>query len=144
MTAIGASRDTLGIIGTIVGLVALGIAVFHFFLGPIEPPRSFRTVVAEVASDVKDALAAKLEGREYAQEPELGPDRMVDALVIVIGFIALALGVVGLTTRERWRPNGTAIALGSAAIAFQLAIALVAAVVVAIILVHILDYLDVL
>jgi hypothetical protein len=146
MIAGRASQERLGVIGTIVGLVALGVAIFHFFLGPIEPPPSLGAVVAEVASDVKEALAAKLQGRENAPERQaldFGPDRIVDIAVIVLGFIALALGVVGFVKREEWRPSGTAIALGSAAMAFQFAIAIVADIIAAIIHVHIMGYEDI-
>ena len=139
------SREALGIIGTVIGLAALGVAIFHFFLGPIEPPRPLGAVVAEIASELKDAVAAKLEGREYAPESEpapVGPDRIVDTAVIALGFIALAFGVVGFVRREAWRPSGTAIALGSAAIAFQFAIVVVGAILAILLIGYILEHLN--
>ena len=138
-----APGGVLGVVGTIVGLVALGVAIFHFFLGPIEPPPPLGEVLAEVASDLKDALAAKLQGGDPQPQPtDFGPDRLVDALVIALGFVALALGVVGFVRREEWRPNGTAITLGSAAIAFQFAIAIVAVIVALFLVIHLLEYLN--
>lgn len=43
------------------------------------------------------------------------------------GFIALALGALGFTQNEEWRPSGVAFVLGGAAITLQLSIAFVGA-----------------
>lgn len=127
----------LGLIGTLIGLLALGVAIFHFFFGPLEPPPPLETVVAETTVKLKNALAATLEGKEYvapAQESKRGLDKLVDNAVIVLGFFALALGVIGFVQREEWRASTMAVALGGGAIAFQFAVVVVG-VILAIILI---------
>jgi hypothetical protein len=137
----------LGFFGTLLGLLALAAAVFHFFFGPIEPPPPLENVVAETATRLKDALAASLDGREYKAPPKpthYGIDKLIDHSVIVVGFFAVALGVLGFVQHETWRPSGAALVLGSAAIAFQFAVAIVATVLGVILIVLILNSLDIL
>ena len=84
-----AKSSKLGLIGTVIGLVALGIAVFHFFFGPIESPPPIENVVAETTAKLKEAITTKLQGGEYeapGQEKKLGPDKIVEYLTITLGF----------------------------------------------------------
>ncbi len=37
----------LGMYGTIIGLIALGVAILHFTLGPIEEPKPVESFVAD-------------------------------------------------------------------------------------------------
>lgn len=135
----------LGLIGTIIGLLALGIAMFHFFFGPIEQPPALETVVAETTLNLKNALTATLEGKEYvapSRQTQRGMDKLVDNGVIVLGFFALALGVIGFVQREEWRASSMALALGSGAIAFQFAVAVVGAILAIILIGFIISSLD--
>lgn len=135
----------LGLIGTLIGLAALAMATFHFFFGPIEPPPPLETVVAETTLKLKNALAATLEGKEYvapAQNSQRGMDKLVDNAVIVLGFIALALGVIGFVQREEWRASGMALVLGGGAIAFQFAVVVVVAILAIILIGFILSALN--
>lgn len=136
----------LGLIGTVLGLVALGVAVFHFFFGPIEPPPPIENVVAETTIKLKEAITLKLQGREYeapVQGKALGPDKMVEYSVIILGFVAIVLGVIGFVQREEWRPSGMALVLGSGAIAFQFAVVVVGALLAVILIGFILSTLNI-
>jgi len=120
-----------GIAGTFIGLVALGIAVLHFFAGPIETPPPIEETVAQLTVNIKDAMSAKFKGEEYvapAKESGIGPDKIVEYSVIAFGFLALVLGVVGFVRGEDIKANGAAVAVGAGAITFQFAVAVVGAI----------------
>ena len=132
-----ARSSKLGLIGTVIGLVALGIAVFHFFFGPLESPPPIENVVAETTAKLKEAITTKLQGGEYeapVQEKKLGPDKMVEYLTITLGFVAIVFGVISFVQREEWRPSAMAFALGVGAITFQYAVALVGAILIIIVI----------
>ena len=117
----GGALRRLGMAGTIIGLLALGAAVFHFFYGPLETPPPVEETVADLAVNLKNAITAKIEGETYQAPVEASHniDDYVRYGTIALGFIALALGVMGFVSKEEWRPSGAAIALGGAAITFQ-------------------------
>ncbi|MCM8857522.1 MAG: hypothetical protein LC541_18120 [Candidatus Thiodiazotropha sp.] len=58
-------------------------------------------------------------------EKLLGIDEALYKGVMVGGFIALALGALGFSQNEEWRPSGVAFVLGGAAITLRLSIAFV-------------------
>lgn len=121
----------IGVIGSIVGAVALGIALFHFFFGPLEQPPSVEDLVAETAVNLKNAFDAKLQGKTY--EPATTPSRLdADELlrrsVIVLGFIAIVLAAVGFVQHEDWRASTVAIVLGAGAIVFQFTVLVLGAI----------------
>ncbi len=121
----------LGMYGTIIGLIALGVAILHFTLGPIEEPEPVESFVADTAVKLKEAIKAKVQGKEYSPpiiESSPDADEMLYISIMVAGFIAIALGVFGFIQKEEWRPSGMALALGASAIAFQVAIAIVGAI----------------
>ena len=135
-----------GLIGTLIGLLALGAAIFHFFFGPIEAPPPLEAVVAETTANLKNALTATLEGKEYvapARETKRGLDKLVDNGVIVLDFIAVAFGVIGFVQREEWRASLMALTLGSGAIAFQFAVVVVGAILAIMLIGFILSALDI-
>ena len=120
----------LGTWGTIIGLIALGIGLFHFTFGPIKDPQPVESFVAETTVKIKDALKAKIKGEEYSPpvvEQSTDIDEVLYKSVMIGGFIALALGALGFTQKEEWRPSGVAFVLGGAAITLQLSIAFVGA-----------------
>lgn len=120
----------LGLIGTVIGLIALCGGVLHFFLGPIEPPAPVGATVAKLAASVKRALNEKVTGKkqEPAASREWGPDRVARACVIVAGLLAIVFGVVAFVRREAYQPAAAAVAVGGGAIAFQFAVLLAAAI----------------
>jgi uncharacterized membrane protein len=119
-------------IGAIVGLLAFAIAVFHFFLGPIEKQPTLEEYVAQKAISIKSAVASKLKGEEVvsvSQDNAIGPDKIVGYSVVVLGFIAICFGVVGFLKKEEWRHSSVAISLGMSALVFKFAIALAGAII---------------
>jgi hypothetical protein len=121
---------TLGTIGTILGLIAFGIGLLHFTFGPIEEPEPVESFVADTTVKLKDAISAKIKGEEYKPakvEKSLDMDETLYKGVMLGGFIALALGAIGFSQNEEWRPCGVAFVLGGAAITLQLSIAFVGA-----------------
>ena len=122
----------LGLIGTILGLIALGIAFFQFFLGPIEKPPEIEEVIAEKTIKIKEAISAKIKGQEYKstnEEVRFGPDKIVELSVIILGFVAIVFGVMGFIQKEQLRPSCSAIALGVGAVTFQVAVVIAAAII---------------
>lgn len=122
---------TLGTWGTILGLIAFGVGLIHFTFGPIKEPEPIESFVAETTVKLKDAISAKIKGEAYsppAVQDSLDIDEILFKSVMVVGFIALALGSLGFSLNEEWRPSGVAFLLGGAAITLQLSIAFVGAI----------------
>ncbi len=119
-----ATEDTksLGIVGTVLGMVALSVGVMHFWAGPIEPPPPLETVVADKVVKIRDAVVAKLGGVEYvaeAEAPDWGPDRLLTLATLAVALAAIALGTASYIRRESIRVSGSAVLLGGAAIGIQ-------------------------
>lgn len=131
----------LGLAGTVIGIIALGIAIFHFFFGPLEQPPSVEEVVAETAVKLKGAFAAKLKGETYEAERRsegLKPDDLLRHTVTVLGFVAIVLAAIGFIQHEDWRASSVALALGAGAIVFQFTVAVIGAVLAIILVVAVL------
>ena len=132
------SQRKFGLTGTAIGLLALAIAAFHLFFGPIEPGPPLEEIVADTALRLKEALEARSQGLAYTPPPEersFGLDKAIQAGVMALGFIAVATGIFGLLQREEWRPNGTAIAVGGAAMVIYLVLAIAGGIILLILVV---------
>lgn len=121
-------RSPFAMTGLVIGVLALGGALAHFWLGPIDPPPPLEEVVAEKAAAIKDRFVAKLKGEEadaaaveetLAEEAVSDRDHRVRSVTSLLGFVALVLSVVGFVRREDLRVAGSAAALGGGAAAFQ-------------------------
>ncbi len=133
--------NRLSVAGIIFGLLGILTGSVHFFLGPVEPTPTIESFVEEKARSIKDAVVSGLKGgSKYAGEtvPQFGIDKIIDTAVIVMGVVALALGVFALVRKEEMRPTSAALVLGSASILIQFAIALVGAILGVMLLVAIL------
>ena len=62
-----AGKNPFGLVGLVVGVLALGGALAHFFVGPINPPPPLETIAAEKVVRIKESIAAKLRGEELPQ-----------------------------------------------------------------------------
>lgn len=125
-------ENRLSNIGSLIGLIALGIAVFHFFLGPIEKTPSVEEYVAEKAISIKSAISSKLKGKEItstSKEEPLGVDEIVGYSVVLLGFIAICFGVIGFLKKEEWRVSSMSIAIGASALVFKFAVAIAGAII---------------
>jgi len=119
-----------GIIGGALGLMAFGLALFLFFVGPVEETKPLEEEAVNFALKVKDVVAAKVKGVEYtAKEPsnQWGIDRILRLVVIGLGFAAVVFGAIGVLTHGDKRANTLAIGIGAAAIAFQFFVVLAGA-----------------
>ena len=127
-----ATENKLSNVGAIIGLIALGIAVFHFFLGPIEKQPSIEEYVAEKAISIKSVISSKLKGKEVigvSDHNTIGPDEIVGYGVVVLGFIAICFGVVGFLKKEEWKVSSVAVSIGVSALVFKFAVAVAGAIV---------------
>ncbi|MBK5968794.1 MULTISPECIES: hypothetical protein [Thiorhodovibrio] len=119
---------TISLIGVVFGLLALGSALLHFWLGPLEPTPPLDEVVAEQAVKIKARVVAKLTGEALQEKPEprtRSLDAWIDVLTVSFGFVAIACGVIAFIRREDRRATASAVLLGVGAIGFQfLALAL--------------------
>ncbi|WP_455205545.1 hypothetical protein [Kaarinaea lacus] len=117
-------KNRFGTLGVIAGLTALGIAFFHFWLGPLQPEqKSFEESVAEQTVRLKNAVAAKLKGEEverYSESRSLNVDKIVTVFSVAVAFLAIVFAVLSFLQREDLRFSGTAAVLGVSAMAFQL------------------------
>ncbi len=124
---------SLGMWGTIVGLIAFGVGIFHFTFGPLEEPEPIESFVADTTVKLKEAIKAKMQGKDYSPssiQQSLDIDEIIFQSVMVSGFIALALGIMGFTQNEEIRPSGMAFVLGGAAITLQLSLVFLGALLV--------------
>lgn len=138
-------RNTLGLIGLVIGITALGAALFHFWAGPINESPPLEEVVADKAVKIRDSVVARLKGEEPATTTKSrvwDADRIVDISTVAGGFLAIVLGAVAFIRREDLRISGSAVAFGGGAIAFQFAAIAVGAIVFAILIAAVLSKLD--
>ena len=111
------------------GLLALGSAFYHHVAGPIDPAPPIEEVIADKVVKIREAVISGIKGVKYESEVGYGSwnkDRILYGAIMVIGFSAIVLGMLGFIRREDRVLSGSAAVLGGAAIAFQfLALALV-------------------
>ena len=148
MTGSIAQPRRLGIIGSIVGLLALIAAVLpHWVVPVIDPPPPIDQVVVETGQRVKDRIAARIKGVEYPapkREKSLG-DRLSASLsttAIALGLLAIAFAVFSLIFREEKLLAGVSATLGVCAIAFEVSMFLIGVLVAIAIIYAVLDHLS--
>lgn len=145
MEATQSTQSTFGFVGVVVGVVAFGLALAHFWVGPFSPKPPLEEVVAEKAVKIRDAVVAKLKGEEKAtpaQAQSFDTDRVVTISTIVASFLAIVLAVVSYIRREDKRVSGSAVALGGVALAVQYLAVAIGAIVLAILVAAVLSKLD--
>ena len=108
--------------GLIIGLVAVGTAIFQDELRP-PPPEDNRTLT-EVAGEAARNLIREKLLREDDGKPALPstPENQRDVIVITymaLGFAAMALGLTSWIRKEHIRLSGGAIALGLIAVGWE-------------------------
>jgi hypothetical protein len=116
----------LGVIGSLVGLVAFIAAVLpHWVVPMVAPPPAADQVIVDTGHRLKDRLIARLKGTEYQaphREPSLR-DHLNDwsALAAVsLGLLAIALAVLAQVYREEKLMAGIAAVLGAGALAIEI------------------------
>jgi hypothetical protein len=128
----------IGIIGLVIGVVAVGIAIFQGNIRDVVSPpetevqdeRSIKELAVEAG---KKMLVDKLREKQtdpMPQRPSLsekngffsGVSEKYDSVALVyaaLGFLAMVLGIVSWVKKDHIRISGGAISLGLMAVAWQ-------------------------
>jgi hypothetical protein len=148
MTSSALPSRRFGTIGSIVGLLALVAAVLpHWVIPMVFPPPPIDQVIVDTGHRLKERLIARAKGTEYhaPQRERTDADRWNDGLAIAavsLGLLAIVFAVCALIFREERVLAGTATALGVGAIAFQLAIVAMGALILIVIVYVAMDHLS--
>lgn len=125
-TSSAAPSRRLGIIGSIVGMLALMAAVLpHWVVPMVFPPPPADKVIVDTGHRIKDRIVAKVKGVEYqAPKVEKSAGRSWSetgsVTAISLGLIAILFSVLALVFREERLLAGVAAALGTGAIAIEI------------------------
>ena len=116
----------LGIIGSIVGVLALMAAVLPHWVVPIVfPPPPADKVIVDTGHRIKDRISAKLKGVEYqAPKVEKSAGRSwsetASVAAISLGLLAILFSVLSLVFREERLLAAVAATLGTGAMAIEI------------------------
>ena len=123
----------LGIIGSIVGVLALMAAVLPHWVVPIVfPPPPADQVIVDTGHRIKDRVIARVKGVEYqAPKVEKSAGRSwsetASATAISLGLLAILLSVLALIFREERLLAAVAATLGTGAIAIEISFVMIGA-----------------
>jgi len=116
------NKSLFGIIGIVIGSIALLLSLIHFWAGPFSPKPTIESVVAEKTASIRKAAIDALKGKKPEKKTFVSKwdaDKGTDVITALFGGIAIILGVIGFAKREPNRVAGGATALGISAVAFQ-------------------------
>jgi hypothetical protein len=123
----------LGIIGSLVGVLALMAAVLPNWVVPIVfPPPPADQVIVDTGHRIKDRVIARVKGVEYqAPKVEKSAGRSwsetASATAISLGLLAILLSVLSLIFREERLLAGVAAILGTCALAIEISFVMIGA-----------------
>ncbi|MCJ9704348.1 MULTISPECIES: hypothetical protein [unclassified Bradyrhizobium] len=123
----------LGVIGSIVGVLALIAAVLpHWVIPAIYPPPPADKVIVDTGHRIKDRVIAKVKGVEYqAPKVEKSAGRAwsetASVTAISLGLLAILFSVLSLIFREERLLAAVAAALGTGAIAIEISFVMIGA-----------------
>jgi hypothetical protein len=126
MTSSTLPSRRLGIIGSIVGLLALIAAVLpHWVLPAMYPPPPADQVIVDTGHRLKERLIARAKGVEYQapkQETSTGGrlSGEFSTAAISLGLFAVVMAVLALVFREEKLLAGVSATLGMTAIAIEI------------------------
>ena len=126
MTSATLPSRRLGIIGSLVGLLALIAAVLpHWVLPALYPPPPADQVIVDTGHRLKERLIARAKGVEYqAPKREISTgDRLggeFSTAAISLGLLAVVMAVLALVFREERLLAGVSATLGLTAIAIEI------------------------
>ncbi|WP_298244430.1 hypothetical protein [uncultured Bradyrhizobium sp.] len=132
-TSSAAPSRRLGIIGSIVGVLALMAAVLpHWVVPMVFPPPPADQVIVDTGHRIKDRVMARVKGIEYqAPKVEKSAGRSwsetASATAISLGLLAILLSVLSLISREERLLAGVAAILGTGAIAIEISFVMIGA-----------------
>lgn len=135
-------------IGSIVGLLALIAAVLpHWVVPMIYPPRPVDQLIVDTGHRLKQRLIARVKGIEYKvpqrekSDAEIWNERLTIGAVS-LGLLAIVFAVCSILFREERLLAGVSVALGAGAIAFELAMVAMGALILIAILFLIMNHLS--
>lgn len=112
-----------GKLGVISGFMALGIALFHFWLGPFShASMTLEEIAVEKAAEIKKSFSVAMEGESRAAKkanPDLNIDKLVKVTGIALAFLSLVLAAVSFLLKEDYRYSVISATLGSVTLAFH-------------------------
>jgi len=123
----------LGSIGSIVGVLALMMAVLpHWVVPMVFPPPPADQVIVDTGHRIKDRVIARVKGVEYqAPKVERSAGRSwsetASATAISLGLLATLLSVLALIFREERLLAAVAATLGTGAIAIEISFVMIGA-----------------
>ncbi|MET4045082.1 hypothetical protein [Bradyrhizobium sp. RT6a] len=123
----------LGIIGSIVGMLALMAAVLPHWVVPIVfPPSPADQVIVDTGHRIKDRVIARVKGMEYqAPKVEKSAGRSwseaSSVTAISLGLLAILLSVLALIFREERLLAAVAATLGTGAVAIEISFVVIGA-----------------
>ena len=127
--------STFSFTGMGLGSVALLLALVHFWAGPFSPQPTLEQTVAEKAVAIKKATVSILQGKETLPQQTrstMDIDQIVGVTTVVLGGLAIILGVFGYAKQEPMRVAAGAAVLGGGAIAFKFTVVALGAIILAI------------
>ncbi|MGT2436961.1 hypothetical protein ACU4GH_15040 [Bradyrhizobium betae] len=123
----------LGIIGSIVGILALMAAVLPHWVVPILfPPPPADQVIVDTGHRIRDRVIARVKGVEY-QTPKVEKSagrswsETASVTAISLGLLAVLLSVLALIFREERLLAAVAATLGTGAIAIEISFVVIGA-----------------
>jgi len=121
----------LGIIGSIVGVLALMAAVLpHWVVPMVFPPPPADQVIVDTGHRIKDRIIARVKGVDYqAPKVEKSAGRSwsetASVTAISLGLLAILLSVLSLIFREERLLAAVAATLGTGAIAIEISFVMI-------------------
>jgi hypothetical protein len=147
-TIAAAEPRRLGMLGSLIGLLALAAAVLpQWVLPAVKPSKPLDQIIVEAGQRVKARLLAKAKGVEYQSDREPSPAgrllQLFSIATVSFGLLAIALAVFALIRREEKLYAKVAAALGAGALIYQLLSLAIGALIVIAIIYAVLDHLDI-
>ncbi|MGW1418489.1 hypothetical protein ACWAT4_00040 [Bradyrhizobium manausense] len=123
----------LGVIGSLIGLLAFMAAVLpHWVVPMVYPPPAVDQVIVDTGHRIKDRIVARVKGVEYqAPTVEKSAGRswseIASVTAISLGLLAILLSVLSLIFREERLLAAVAATLGTGAIAIEISFVMIGA-----------------
>ena len=122
----------LGIIGSIVGMLALMAVLPHWIVPIVFPPAPTDQVIVDTGHRIRDRVIARVKGMEYqAPKVEKSAGRSwseaSSVTAISLGLLAILLSVLALIFREERLLAAVAAALGTGAVAIEISFVVIGA-----------------
>jgi hypothetical protein len=135
-------KNKVGIVGTILGLIAMTAAFLSpWIMETISPSKPLEEEVVNFAAKLADAAVAKAKGEKYTPQnpPQQDLGSYVPPTVIGLGMTSMILGFVSVIKGEKKVIGGSAIGLGISAAVVQWSIILAAALIFVILVAAVLN-----